>query len=483
MSTRRDASTSDIQQGEDSAGASDAGVDSNTAVADVVRPSDGGCGGGRILCAGACVDVGSDIAHCGACGRACRPNPNSRAVCEAGSCTQLCLTGFADCDALATNGCEVNLGSNSAHCGRCGQACVFANSAPVCSGGACAAGTCLAGFGNCDGNAANGCETAINSSDHCGGCGVRCAGATPVCDVGRGMCSSGCGGADMRCGSSCVNTTTDTAHCGGCDRRCTVSNGVPGCAAGVCGVRSCAAGFADCDRVAANGCEANLQTDPVNCTACATRPPEVCNGRDDNCDGVVDEGFRGAASDVAYSALSALHAPCSAAGERVGPNCNAAISRFCAGQPCATTGFGPSENSPTSALAVCVAADVVVTTYTALRGFLSVCDGVTQRYGLACNAAIHRFCTNRGMTSGFGPIENSGDTAVVSCVRAGSSRVYESSYTEARGLHPGCDGSTVRMGGECNAAFHRFCTARGHVSGFGPIENDGDRLFLTCVDR
>ncbi len=36
---------------------------------------------------------------------------------------------------------------------------MFANASATCSGGACALGACNSGFSNCDGNAANGCET------------------------------------------------------------------------------------------------------------------------------------------------------------------------------------------------------------------------------------------------------------------------------------------------------------------------------------
>ena len=38
--------------------------------------------------------------------------------------------------------------------------------------------------------------------------------------------------------------------------------------------------------------------------------------------------------------------------------------------------------------------------------------------GGECNAAIHRLCISRGFVSGFGPLESSGDTAIVACVRA-----------------------------------------------------------------
>ncbi len=62
-------------------------------------------------------------------------------------------------------------------------------------------------------------------------------------------------------------------------------------------------------------------------------------------------------------------------------------------------------------------AEVVNTTYSTLTTFHGPCDGSAERDGPNCNAAIHRFCRDsRGAVSGFGPIENSGDAASVACL-------------------------------------------------------------------
>jgi hypothetical protein len=59
---------------------------------------------------------------------------------------------------------------------------------------------------------------------------------------------------------------------------------------------------------------------------------------------------------------------------------------------------------------------VVGTSYSVLRGLHSGCTGDTERLGITCNAAIDRFCIGRGAVTGFGPVENSGDTATVVCL-------------------------------------------------------------------
>jgi len=41
--------------------------------------------------------------------------------------------------------------------------------------------------------------------------------------------------------------------------------------------------------------------------------------------------------------------------------------------------------------------------------------------------------------------------------------------------------SCLAQGCGCNAAIDRYCADHGFVSGFGPIENDGDIAWVACV--
>jgi hypothetical protein len=85
-------------------------------------------------CVPACADRTCGPDGCGgACG-SCPARANSRAECAgAGRCVLTCEPGFADCNGLDTDGCEVALGGD-AHCARCGDACV---GGAVCRGGRC----------------------------------------------------------------------------------------------------------------------------------------------------------------------------------------------------------------------------------------------------------------------------------------------------------------------------------------------------------
>jgi plastocyanin len=75
-------------------------------------------------------------------------------------CGFSCRTGFADCDGSPGDGCEVSLTSDPLHCGGCDVACNDSNGAAGCASGSCTI-SCNSGYGNCDGDASNGCECVL----------------------------------------------------------------------------------------------------------------------------------------------------------------------------------------------------------------------------------------------------------------------------------------------------------------------------------
>src|SRR6476646_1647409 len=48
-----------------------------------------------------------------------------------------CPAGFADCDGLADNACEMNVSSNLANCGACNRPCVLNHGSASCVAGKC----------------------------------------------------------------------------------------------------------------------------------------------------------------------------------------------------------------------------------------------------------------------------------------------------------------------------------------------------------
>ena len=184
-----------------------------------------GCAAGQVRCGGTCIDTQSSVTDCGACGSSCPAVTNATRTCATGRCGFACNPGFADCDGNPANGCEVVLGNDPRHCAACGTVCPTGpNATPTCGAGRCGL-ACGTGFGDCDGNPTNGCET---------------------------------------------DTRTAASHCGVCGRACQGgSNATATCTAGACGI-VCATGFADCDGNPANGCEVNTATSPQHCGACGT---------------------------------------------------------------------------------------------------------------------------------------------------------------------------------------------------------------------
>lgn len=137
----------------------------------------GPCTMGLTRCNGECVDAQTATIHCGACGMDCNAAfPGATGVCRSGRCAPAaCLPGFGNCDLMIDNGCEVRTTDDRMNCGTCGRLCQIANATSVCSESLCRLASCNTGFADCDGVELNGCEvTLATSGSHCGRCGRSC---------------------------------------------------------------------------------------------------------------------------------------------------------------------------------------------------------------------------------------------------------------------------------------------------------------------
>ena len=180
------------------------------------------CNNGLTCCDPLCVDELTNPTDCGGCGIQCGPYPHATADCANASCgIGACEGGFANCDGIASDGCEIDTLIDPANCGGCGKACGAGES---CSGGICV-----------------------------GACGMGL-----PCPLGLTCCSA-----------SCAKTASDPKNCGGCGIFCApVVNGATACVASACHISACNPGFADCDKQVGDGCEVNTGTDPKNCGTC-----------------------------------------------------------------------------------------------------------------------------------------------------------------------------------------------------------------------
>lgn len=168
-------------------GSPDTGTDA------AVELSDARCFPGQTLCAGACVDLQTDNANCGACGASC----SASLGCEHGVCS--CLPG----DTLCSDGCR-DIMHDPANCGDCGHACGADRH--------CNDGVCDCNVTDCSGT----CRDTRTDTQNCGACGHACAATGQSCDAGVCACPYGW----IVCDGACVDPYTDRNNCGGCGNSC-----------------------------------------------------------------------------------------------------------------------------------------------------------------------------------------------------------------------------------------------------------------------
>jgi hypothetical protein len=303
------------------------------------------------------LSVATDVNNCGGCGVVCGPFPNATAGCVNEKCViGACNPGYANCDGLAVNGCEVNLLTSANNCGSCGTVCNLPNATANCVNGACTIASCNLGYGDCDGIPANGCEASLVSTLNCGACGVVCPGGpNSISYCSGGMCHFTCTGGYFDCNNNpfdgCeVNTLTDVNNCGACGHSCgTVPNGVPSCSNGTCVIASCNPGYNDCNNSVTDGCEVNTANDVNNCGACGiscgTVPNGVsgcsnstcviasCNPGYGDCDNVRINGCE--------ANLNTDNSHCGSCGNVCNPTtqqCTSGVCKLNSGQPCTSNG-------------------------------------------------------------------------------------------------------------------------------------------------
>lgn len=134
------------------------------------------------------VSIASDVKNCGGCGLGCSTDHVS-ASCTQGVCDGACSGTYADCNKdKQTDGCETDSSTDVKNCGGCGLSCSSNHVKPECAGGSCA-GACAKGYDDCNlDKQTDGCETnVLTDVANCGKCGLTCA-AGESCSAGK--CSS-----------------------------------------------------------------------------------------------------------------------------------------------------------------------------------------------------------------------------------------------------------------------------------------------------
>ncbi|MBX3199463.1 MAG: hypothetical protein KF894_15120 [Labilithrix sp.] len=198
----------------------------------------------KVWCGTECVDLNSTLRHCGACSNACPPRQAPRnmvQVCKNAECGHFeCTAPTADCNDDLSDGCEIVITTDVNNCGACGNRCAPGQrcmiradkgNVPVCA--------CDPHETFCGGST---CANLLTDTNHCGACGNRCAGGANTatgCENGFCVteCAPGWGDCDGDMTNGCeTNLSLNPRHCGACGNRC--APGQP-CIDGACATVEC----------------------------------------------------------------------------------------------------------------------------------------------------------------------------------------------------------------------------------------------------
>jgi hypothetical protein len=171
----------------------------------------------------------------------------------------------------AGGGCTADTANDAKNCGACGNVCELLGAFPKCVAGQCTIDKCAVGHIDHNGIPSDGCEYTCSVTN----------GGVEICD-----------GLDNDCNNVVddgFDLTSDPNNCGSCGTVCGLSSASSKCTPVMgfptCVVDTCDPGSADLDKLAQNGCEYTCPVFPV--------VAEACNDKDDNCDGVINEGNPG----------------------------------------------------------------------------------------------------------------------------------------------------------------------------------------------
>ncbi len=229
-------------------------------------------------CADGYWDINADPKD--GCEYGCVPSPDP---------TEWCDEQDNDCDGQVDE--DTQLTSELQNCGSCGNQCPTPDHAvPVCASGECRF-SCQDGFFDNNQLPEDGCEAAecVPTQELCDGQDNDCD-CTADSNGDQTVCGPGDTGVDEgfdknipeSCGPFCV--------------ACHFDNAVALCQNGQCVMGSCSNGWYDRDGRAVNGCESDCE--PTNDGV------EVCDGQDNDCNGLVDDGTVCCPSDMVAVGLS-----------------------------------------------------------------------------------------------------------------------------------------------------------------------------------
>ena len=371
-------------------------------------------------------DLATDVKNCGVCGNECDLN-HATAVCDTSACKiDACADGWYNVDGLDSTGCEYPCHVKD----KTGAECDPATALPAAG---CGVEVCDDIDQDCDGEINDGNPGGNETcSDFCPtpGCVGACSFGTTQCVGSILVCVPGattptldiCDGIDNNCDGSIdedFDFDNDPQHCGDCGTSCVgmVPHAIAKCENKQCKVDVCQTDFGDYD------------PNSPGCEACPVTPvrAESCNGKDDDCNGVIDD-----------PAGVALTKPASGAAAGVNSFCKQKAATLCNNVPlhCDSQAGGWVCDYPAG---VETASGKVVITEGRCDGVDGNCDGQKDEafldLGKTCNDGALGVCLD------FGKIEcDPNDVSKTYCNDTLPPDPPMASAEKCNGLDDNCDG-------------------------------------------
>jgi hypothetical protein len=191
---------------------------------------------------------------------ACVPDPQG----------EICDGKDNNCDGLTDNVDASKMESDINNCGACNNACSFTNAFAKCENSKCVMSGCAPGYWDVNKDPKDGCEYQCLQTN----------GGVEICDNVDNDCDNVIdNGFDVQ---------TDAKNCGTCGNACSSNYTTSTCVAGKCKVGTCDDGHKDINGDPMDGCEYQCPIWPPAAT-------DPCDGVDNDCDSKIDEDFSPAA--------------------------------------------------------------------------------------------------------------------------------------------------------------------------------------------
>jgi hypothetical protein len=238
------------------------------------------------LCGVACVDTDTDADHCGGCNNECP----SGSMCRDGECTEPCTPANEVCDGI-DNDCDGSVDENltrscSNPCGQGNETCTDGEWGD-CDAPEPGIETCDGLDNDCDGSVDEDVKSTFYRDGDDDGYGWR-EDVVEACEAPEGYVDN-----DQDCNDTSADISpADTETCDGVDNDCDGAVD-EGCVCTLGTSRNCGEGgdTGDCEWGTQMCIDAGSGPEWGPCSGGVRPRAETCNGTDENCNGLIDDGL------------------------------------------------------------------------------------------------------------------------------------------------------------------------------------------------